>query len=68
MPTLEVEMQPRANSRLGCSGYGGKRSGYEMLPVRRFEFIPMWGNNVFFVYEPRRVECPDCGIRVEQIP
>jgi transposase len=34
----------------------------------RFEFIPMWGYKVFFVYAPRRVECLDCGIRVEKMP
>ena len=28
----------------------------------------MWGNKVFFVYAPRRVVCPDCGIRVERMP
>ena len=67
-PTLEVEMQPRLNSRAECSGCGQRRPGYDRLPERRFEFIPMWGNKVFFVYAPRRVECPDCGIRVERMP
>ena len=28
----------------------------------------MWGNKVFFLYAPRRVECPGCGIRVERMP
>jgi transposase len=28
----------------------------------------MWGNKVFFVYAPRRVNCPCCGIRVERMP
>jgi len=28
----------------------------------------MWGNKVFFVYAPRRVECPACGIRAERMP
>nr|VFK57449.1 MAG: hypothetical protein BECKTC1821F_GA0114240_101755 [Candidatus Kentron sp. TC] len=28
----------------------------------------MWGIKVFFVYTPRRVNCPSCGIRVEQMP
>ena len=65
VPTLEVEIQPRLNSRPVCSGCRRKRPGYDRLPERRFEFIPMWGNKVFFLYEPRRVECPTCGIRVE---
>jgi hypothetical protein len=38
------------------------------LPSRRFEFVPLWGLPVFFVYAPRRVECPRCGVRVERLP
>jgi transposase len=68
VPTLEVEIQPRSNSRPACSGCGQRRPGYDRLPERRFEFIPMWGHKVFFVYAPRRVACPDCGIRVERMP
>ncbi len=68
VPTLEVEIQARANSRARCSHCGKKRSGYDRLAVRRFEFIPMWGCKIFFVYSPRRVDCPRCGIRVEHMP
>ena len=67
-PTLEVEIKPRLNSTPVCSRCGRKSAGYDRLPERRFEFIPMWGNKVFFRYAPRRVECPRCGIRVEQMP
>ena len=65
VPTLEVELQPRLNSRPICSGCGYKRSGYDRSPERLFEFIPMWGHKVFFRYAPRWVNCPDCGVRVE---
>jgi len=68
VPTLEVEIHPRLNSRPVCSGCGRKRPGYDRLPERCFEFIPMWGNKVFFRYTPRRVECPTCGVRVERMP
>jgi len=68
IPTLEVEIKPRLNSRPVCSGCGKRRPGYDRLSERRFEFIPMWGNKVFFVYAPRRVECPECGVRVERMP
>jgi transposase len=68
VPTLEVEIQPRSNSRPVCSECGHRRPGYDTLPERRFEFIPMWGNQVFFLYAPRRAECPTCGIRVERMP
>ncbi len=67
-PTLEVELIPRSNSRAQCSGCSRRRAGYDRLAERRFEFIPLWGNKVFFVYAPRRVDCPTCGIRVERMP
>jgi transposase len=28
----------------------------------------LWGIAFFFVYAPRRVDCPRCGIKVEQVP
>jgi len=67
-PTLEAVLLPRANGRAVCSGCGCRRPGYDTLPVRRFEFIPMWGIKVFFVYAPRRVSCKGCGVRVERMP
>ncbi len=67
-PELEIELQARKNSQPICSCCGHKRTGYDRLPLRRFEFIPMWGIKVFFLYAPRRVDCQVCGIRVEQMP
>ena len=67
-PTLDITLEPRRNSRPICSGCGCKRPGYDTLPVRRFEFIPFWGILVYFVYAMRRVQCPDCGIKVERVP
>ena len=59
-PALEVEIEPRANSRALCSICERPRPGYDKLPARRFEFVPLWGMKVFFVYAPRRVECLSC--------
>jgi len=67
-PTIEVELRPRSNGRGQCAGCGRRRPGYDTLPERHFEFIPMWGNKVFFVYAPRRVDCPACGVRVVRMP
>ncbi len=67
-PTIEVELRPRSNSQPLCSRCGHRRPGYDKLPPRRFEFIPTWGIKVFFLYAPRRVVCPDCGIHVERMP
>lgn len=65
---LDITIRPRSNSRPICSGCGCRRPGYDTLPVRRFEFIPFWGILVYFVYAMRRVNCPDCGIKVERVP
>jgi transposase len=67
-PALEVEVQARANGRALCSGCERPRPGYDRLPTRRFEFVPLWGIKVFLVYAPRRVACGDCGVRVERLP
>jgi transposase len=66
---LEVEMRPRANGRPICSGCGKARPGYDTMPTpRRFEFVPLWGIAVVFVYSMRRVECRACGVKVERVP
>jgi transposase len=67
-PTIEVRIEPRANSRPICSGCGHRGPGYDRLPERRFEFVPLWQIAVFFVYAMRRVDCPRCGVTVEQVP
>jgi transposase len=66
--TIEVPVKSRANSRPICSGCGRKGPGYDRLPPRRFEFVPLWQIAVFFVYAMRRVDCPRCGVTVEQVP
>ena len=67
-PTIEVQIEARKNGRAICSGCGEVRPGYDRLPERRFEFVPLWGIAVYFVYAMRRVECPTCGVTVEQVP
>jgi transposase len=65
---LEIPITPRANGRPICSGCHRKRPGYDRLPTRRFEFVPLWGIAVFFVYGLRRVNCPQCGVTAEEVP
>lgn len=66
--TLEITVSPRKNGRPICSGCGKVRPGYDQLPERRFEFVPLWNLAVFWVYALRRVDCPECGVVAEQIP
>jgi transposase len=67
-PTIEVRIEARANGRPVCSGCGRPGPGYDRLPERRFEFVPLWQIAVFFVYAMRRVDCPQCGVTVERVP
>lgn len=66
--SIEVPIRPRSNSRPICSGCGQGRRGYDRLAERRFEYVPLWQIAVIFVYALRRVDCPRCGIVVEQVP
>jgi transposase len=65
---LDVEIRPRQGSRPICSKCGRPGPGYDRLSERRFEFVPLWGLTVFFLYALRRVNCATCGIKVERIP
>ncbi len=66
--TIEVEVRPRRGSRPVCSCCGRKSPGYDVLPTRRFEFIPVWGYAVMLLYAMRRVQCRSCGVKVEEVP
>lgn len=65
---IEVEVASRKNGKPQCSGCGYRGGCYDHLPQRRYEFIPLWGMKVFFLYSSRRVNCPRCGITVEKVP
>lgn len=67
-PFLDIEIRPRKNRQPVCSKCGRPGPGYDTLPVRRFEFVPLWGIAVFFRFAIRRVSCPTCGVKVEQVP
>lgn len=65
---IEVDVRPRRGSKARCSCCGKPAPGCDVLPVRRFEFIPIWGYAVMFIYAMRRVQCRHCGVKVEQVP
>jgi transposase len=66
--TIEVDVRPRRGSKAHCSCCGKTAPGYDVLPTRRFEFIPIWGYAVMLLYAMRRVQCSDCGVKVESVP
>jgi transposase len=64
-----VDIRPRANGRPKCSGCLKTRPGYDRMGQPRiFDFIPLWNIPVCFSYTMRRVQCPDCGVKVESVP
>ena len=65
--TIEVDVRPRRGSKPYCSCCGKAAAGYDLLPTRRFEFIPIWGYVVMLLYAMRRVQCRDCGVKVESV-
>jgi transposase len=68
-PVIEITMRARENGLPTCSGCGARCSGYDTQPkARRFHFIPLWMIPVVLVYAMRRVDCPRCGVKVEQVP
>ena len=67
-PTIEITMRARENGLPTCSGCGCRCSGYDTLPARRFDFIPLWLIPVVLIYAMRRVNCPTCGVKVERVP
>ena len=67
-PALVVDIEPRANSKPRCSKCGKPGPGYDRLGLRFFRFVPLWNVCVFFCYAMRRVNCPNCGVTVEEVP
>lgn len=65
---LVVEVRSRAHCPGRCSECGEPRPGYDRLAARQFEYVPLWGIPVYFVYALRRVQCPRCGVKVEKVP
>lgn len=66
--SIEIGIRPRRGTKPVCSGCHQPGACYDHLSVRRFEFVPLWGMLVYFVYRMRRVDCKTCGVRVEEIP
>lgn len=65
---LVAAIRPRKNGKVLCSGCGKPRRLYDRLEMRRFEFVPLWNIPVQLEYRMRRVNCPDCGVKVEKVP
>lgn len=66
---LIVDVRPRKNGKPLCSHCHQPAPGYDReKKPREFEYIPLWNFKVFLRYRMRRVQCPNCGIKVEAVP
>jgi transposase len=65
---IEVRLAAHRGIGARCSECRQPAPGYDRLPERWWLFVPLWGIKTYFVYAPRRVECPQHGVVVENIP
>lgn len=65
---IEARVRPRRGSKGACSGCGRRGGTYDTGSPRQFEFVPQWGISVILIYSMRRINCPHCGVKVEQVP
>ena len=66
---LVIEIAERKNSRPICSCCEQTGSQYDRVSqTRDDQYIPLWGCQVYFRYRRRRVNCKNCGVKVEQVP
>lgn len=66
--TLLISLRPREGSKGFCSSCGKRGRCYDTLKLRRFQFVPLWGILVYFLYAMRRIDCRSCGPTVEMVP
>ena len=69
-PAVEIEiiLQAHGGRRGRCSQCQQPAPGYDRLAERRWQFVPLWGIATWFRYAPRRVQCPEHGVVVEDLP
>ena len=64
---LVVDVAPTWR-RPRCSECGRKCAGYDRERDRRWRHLDFAGMQVQLRYDTRRVDCPRCGVKVEQLP
>jgi transposase len=67
-PWFTIRLQAHKGIRGRCSECRCAAPGYDRLPERDWLFVPVWGIPTYFLYAPRRVECPRHGVVVEYLP
>jgi len=65
---IEIRLEAHSGVPAKCSKCGRPAAGYDRQKERRWLFVPLWGIDSYLLYAPRRVECPEHGVVVEQMP
>ena len=65
---IDIHLREDRRCRPACGCCGKTAPGYDRQPERRWLFISLWGIQVELLYRPRRVSCPQCGVKVEAMP
>ena len=63
---VDVTLRPRA--RLVTCPCGMLSSAVHDRRRRRWRHLDLGAHRLWLVYEIRRLECPDCGVRTEELP
>jgi len=65
---LRISLDARKRRKLPCGLCGRRSYVKDKLKMRKWAHVSLWGIPVFLYYQPRRVNCPEHGIKVEAIP
>jgi transposase len=65
---IHVSVRERRGSDPVCPKCCKKCPAYDRQKLRLYQFVPLWAIPVFFLYAPRRGQCPRCGVKVELLP
>ncbi|MGI8603857.1 MAG: hypothetical protein ACR2OZ_12790 [Verrucomicrobiales bacterium] len=65
---IEAQLAADPRHKARCHSCSKPAPGYDRLPERTWQFVPLWQFQVTLRYAPRRVHCQDCGVVVERLP
>lgn len=63
-----IELEPQSLRRLRCGQCEMPAQGVHEVVCRRVRDLPMIGRTVWLLVQLRRVLCPRCGTRMQQVP
>jgi len=66
--TRDVEVTLRPTARLLCCPCGKRLRGIYDRRRRRWRHLDLGSSRLWLVCDIRRLHCPDCGVRTEQVP